>query len=34
MITIIQTVSLVYVVAFEVSFGRNYNLCSVVRVIF
>lgn len=31
MIAIIQMVSLVYVVAFEVSFGRNYNLHSVVR---
>lgn len=32
MIAIINTVSLVYVVAFEISFGRNYNLRSVVRV--
>lgn len=32
MIAIIQMASCVYVIAFEVSFGRNYNLHSVVRL--
>jgi len=32
-IAIIHTVSLVYVVAFEVSFGRNENLHSVMRAV-
>lgn len=33
MIAIIDMISQVYVVAFEVSFGGNYNLHSVVRAI-